>query len=168
MQQQHIAGGQAARQPGQYALGIAVARVVAAARPGRQLQALARQHRLEEQVAQAGHGAHEARRAAGHLGHALLRLRHLLRQPARAIERKGVRVVLGVVLDLVAAPHDVARQRGVGAHALANAKEGGARAGRFEQVQHLRRDGGVGPVIKGQRHLAPACGSRRQAGQHRA
>ena len=56
-------------------------------------------------------------------------------------------------------------------HALGDAEEGGALAVRIEQVEHLRRDLGVGAVVDGDRDLArappPPAGSRVMLGPSR-
>ena len=60
-----------------------------------------------------------------------------------------------VVLDRVAAAHDLARELRDGARALlGDAEERGARAVRLEQVEHARRDLGIGAVVEGERDLA--------------
>ena len=168
VQQQDVASSQAARQARQHLRGVGVACVVAAPGPAGQLQAMARQNGFQKRVAQPRHGPHEARRAAAGLRQRALSVQHLARQALRAVERQRVRVVLRVVLDVVAAPHDLARQRRVGRHALANAKEAGAHAGGVQHVEHLRGDGRVGAVVKGQRDFAARGGGGRQARQVRA
>ena len=71
-------------------------------------------------------------------------------------------VPLRVILDRMAAPHDLAGEIGIAQDAFAHAKKTDAGAVRIELRKYLRGDLRVGSVIDGDRHLAALDTSRRQ------
>ena len=89
-------------------LRIARDRVEAAARPGHQAQARRGQDRLEEDVAQSRRRAEERGLPAHHVGDRGLSALDLGALRPGAVEREGLRVVVAVVLDAVAARDDLA------------------------------------------------------------
>src|SRR5205823_14616985 len=99
VQQQNVARLEATRQPAEDALSTAAHRVEAAPRPAHQAQVSARQHRLEEGIAQARGGAKELRHLPARREDRLLRAGDLVRERARPEEREAVEMALTVVLD---------------------------------------------------------------------
>ena len=77
-----------------------------------------------------------------------------------------------VVLDGVAAPDDIPTQIGMLRRQFTDAEESRFGLVTVEDVQHQRRDLGIGAVVYSDRHLATPCGIPGQArdvrSQHRA
>lgn len=114
------------------------------------MQAQPGHRRVEQGAAQPQRRAEEPGRAAGERAQHALRPRHLpaQRQRAEAGEQGGVGP--GVILDRVAAPHDVAHQGGVRRRAPADEEEAGPRPVPVEQVEHGGRHRRVGAVVEGE------------------
>ena len=158
--QQDVARRKAVAEPGQHAFGIAPHRVVTAPRPAHQFQAEPVEHRREERIAQPGGRPEVARLDAGDVGQAGLRRADLARHRARPEQGKGVRVAVAVVLHAVAAAHDLAAKGRVAGGGRSDREEGRPRRMRVEQVEHLRRDFGIGAVVDRDRDLGLAARQR--------
>jgi hypothetical protein len=159
MQQQHVARGQLSGKSAQNSSRVAAHRVVAAAGPCNIAQAGPRHDRIQEWSAQAGGGAEEHRRPTRNAADYCLRRFYLAPQGAQAIAGEGVRMATGVVLDAVAAPHDIAHDVGIGGDFFADAEEAGLGAMLVKQVEHLWCYLRIRPVIESECYLA-APGSR--------
>ncbi len=142
---------------------MAATGVEAAARPHHQMQAGTRQHPVQQRVAKTRRGPEKTGPAACGGVHGLLQLRNVLLHARPPPQGKQRRVRMTVVFYRVAARHDFAQQIGVLAHGCANAKEAGLGLVLIQQVEHLRRDLRVWPVIKRERHPALRRRSGRQA-----
>lgn len=114
------------------------------------MQAQPGHRRVEQGATQPQRRAEEAGRSAGERAQHALRPRHLpaQRQRAEAGEQGGVGP--GVILDRVAAPHDLAHQGGVRLRARADEEEADPRPVPVEQVEHSGRHRRVGAVVEGE------------------
>ena len=124
--------------------------VEAAPRPADQAQVRAHQRRFEQRVAQPRGRAEELGDFAGDRADAVLGAPDLLRDRRRAKEREAHGVVLGVVLQAVALREDLARERRILPHALADAEERGTRAGGGQEREHRGGDLRIRAIIDGE------------------
>jgi len=97
-------------------------------------------------------GWEAVRTAVERAGDTVLAARELLHDAMRGCQREvGVR--FAVISDGVPASGDLADKFGARASELAHQKKCGAHISAFQKRQQARRDGGVWPVVEGQRDL---------------
>src|SRR5579862_4662602 len=125
VKQQNVAAAQAAGQPPKYYTGVGIDRIESAARPAREPQSHAGQHRIEEGAAQTCRRAEEARALTGNRLDSVLRTLDFGRHACRAEYGKPVEVMLTVILDRMAAADNLTRQLRVLLNTLANAEKSG-------------------------------------------
>src|SRR5262249_8664266 len=76
------------------------------------------------------------------------------RDPPRPVPAEGRRVPVAVALDRMAAADDLAHELLVRGRACADAEEARRGAALVEEIEHARRDLGVGPVVERDRDFA--------------
>ena len=160
VQQHDGAGLQAMQQLAGDAPRIADPGVEPAYRPAGQSQTHPGEHRVEKRIAQAGRRAEKERPPAGDRDQGVLRGLQLPRHAARAHDGKVVAMVLAVVFNRVAAANDFPAQRRVTRGLVTNAEKRGPGGVTVQQVQHLRCDLRVGPVVDGQGDFVSGCRGR--------
>ncbi len=147
MQQQDVAAAKPAGQLLEHGAGLATQRIETASCPARELQAEARQNRIQKGVSQARGCSKEPGALARHAADLMLCSLDLIGDRARAQDREAVQMAMRVILDRMATARHFASQFGVPSHSLTDAKESCLRAVLVEQVEHARRDLGIGPVV---------------------
>lgn len=124
-------------------------------------QARALDHRGEKGIAETHRRAKEDRGdAGGRMDRVLCRV-DFATHSIRPEKGKCVGVAVGVVFHAVSATDDFTGQLGMCDDLVGDAEEAGLDPVSIEQVKHLGRDDGVGPVIKGECHfsaLRSRCG----------
>src|ERR1700722_6324464 len=167
VQQQNVAGGKAARETHVYGLRIAVHRVKSTPRPTCEQEIEARQNGIEQGAAQASRSAKKQRPSTGDGADGLLRPFNLTGERSRPEQRKIVEMPVAMILNGMAAPHDLAREFGKVLDAPADAEKRGFDCVLVEKVEHLRSDRRVRTIIDAERDFTAARGGQRQARQVR-
>ena len=164
MQQQDVAGGQRVSQAPQQDAGVAADRIPAAPGPGHVAQAGWVEGGVQQRAAQPSRRPEISRRCAGGVADGRLRVEDFAAHGTARPAGEAERVAVGVVFHAMAAPQDVLAERGVACGAVANQEEAGGGVVRGQEVEHARRDVGVGAVVEGQHDLVPADRGEGQAG----
>ena len=101
-------------------------------------------------------------RTSGDGGERVLRGLYLVREPCDAEKGKTVAMVLCMVLHCVSAAHDVPAQLRIARRFFADAKKSSVRSVTIQDIQHLRRDVGIGAIVDGERDFVVCRGGGRQ------
>ena len=137
--------------------------------PGHGDQRVPREHAHEPRRTQPLGRTEEAWDLAGGGANGFLRRAHIGLELGGGLQRERDLVVLGVVPDHVAVPHDACSRLRVAAHVVAHEEERGAHMFALQDVEHSGRVGLVRPVVEGKRHqlsvrAAAPVGLSEQAG----